>query len=349
MHTFFGYLGILCSTWLFLLPGALTGNEKNRGPGTRQEFSFPAMGVEFRVIYYAAPQGVDRIEEQIRQRVNQIEQALSDYRASSEVSLLGQSAPHATPQKTGPDLWKLSCTSRAISRHTDGAFDITVGNLSHLWRMARKRNRLPTPEKIASARERTGYRQLEIHSNQRLRLTEPGMRLDFGGIAKGYAADEVIGLLQQQGIRSALVDAGGDICVSDAPPGRTDWTIRLLQPDGKPGAKAVVELKLANAAVATSGDLNQFLVIDGKRYSHIIDPRTGQATTRISMVTVKAPTATLADAYASAVSVAGVPDGLALVNDLCRTECLVWVRGSERDAPLQRFTSRGWGPSGSDE
>lgn len=345
MHTFCGYLGIFCSAWL-LLPGEIDGNKKNWESRTRQNFTFPAMGVEFQVTYFASPERAGPIQERIRQRVEQIEQVFSDYRSTSEVSRLGQSTPHDKPQAVSPDLWKLSCISREISQRTEGAFDVTVGNLSHVWRMARKRNRLPAPKKISAALEQTGYHDVTLHANRSLRLGKRGMRLDFGGIAKGYAADEVLRLLGQMGICSALVDAGGDIAVSEAPPGQSGWQIRLVEPSGQAGATAAITLQLANAAVATSGDLNQFLLLDGRRYSHIIDPRTGQATTHISQVTVTAPTATLADAYASAISVIGARGGLALINELCQTECLIWERGSEPDLPLERFVSQRWQQTG---
>ncbi len=342
MHTFSGYLGICCSVLLLLTPYPPASLCKKSLQETRHDCIFPAMGVEFRVTYYAPADAGIAINRKIKQRVAQIENSLSDYKTSSEVSRFFQSAPHSIPQSVSCDFWELSRTSQAISEQTDGAFDITVGNLSHLWRMARKRNRLPTSQKIGAARELTGFRKLEIHPNRKLRLTQSGMKLDFGGIAKGYSADQVICLLKQHRIQSALVDAGGDICASNPPPGKPAWKVRIRDTQTGSQATGQIYLKLANAAVATSGDLNQYLTVNGRKHSHIIDPRTGQATTNISMVTVIAPNATLADAYASAISVAGVSRGLALVENRANTDCLILARSENGGEPIERFTSGNW-------
>jgi len=342
MHTFSGYLGICCSALLLLTPCPPASSCEKSLQETRHDCIFPAMGVEFRVTYYAPADAGIAINRKIKQRIAQIENSLSDYKTTSELSRFCQSSPHRTPQSVSCDFWELSRTSQAISEKTEGAFDITVGNLSHLWRMARKRNRLPTSEKIRAARELTGFRKLEIHPNQKLRLTQSGMKLDFGGIAKGYSADQIICLLKQHRIQSALVDAGGDICASNPPPGKSHWKVRIRDTQTESEVTERVHLKLANAAVATSGDLNQYLTVKGKKHSHIIDPRTGQATTNISMVTVIAPNATLADAYASAVSVAGVTQGLALIENLADTDCLILAHSRNSGEPIERFTSGNW-------
>ena len=167
-----------------------------------------------------------------------------------------------------------------------------------------------------------------------LRFKVDGMRLDFGAIAKGFACDEAITVLKKHGITSALVDGGGDICVSAAPPGKPGWRIQI-EPE-KPGEPAPL-LVLEDCAVATSGDRYRFVEIDGKRYSHIVDPRTGLGLTSRLTVTIVAPNATDADAVASAVSVLGVKDGLKFVESVKGLEGM--VRDYSTDKPRSQSST----------
>ncbi len=342
MHPFSCYLAIYAALTLWSALDSPKQTIKKKLVETRHEFLFPAMGVEFRVIYYASSANEQGLHNKIKQRVDEIEDSLSDYRHSSEAMQFCRSAPHSMPQQVSHDFWALSRISQCISKQSNGAFDISVGNLSHAWRMARKRNRLPSDEKIRSALNQTDYRRLTIHPENHLQLSRGGMKLDFGGIAKGYAADQVMALLKRQGITSALVDAGGDICVSAAPPKKEYWQVRIETTAPIAGTSEPAELKLVHAAVATSGDLYQYLTIDGTKHSHIIDPRTGQATTSIAMATVIAPTATLADAYASAVSVLGIKQGISLIETLSDTDCQILQRDPGNLDSIQPFTSRCW-------
>ena len=342
MHPFSCYLAIYAALTLWAAVDSPKQTIKKNFIETRHEFLFPAMGVEFRVVYYASSANEQGLHNKIKQRVDEIEDSLSDYRHSSEAMQFCRSAPHSMPQQVSHDFWALSRISQCISKQSNGAFDISVGNLSHAWRMARKRNRLPSDEKIRSALNQTDYRRLTIHPENHLQLSRGGMKLDFGGIAKGYAADQVMALLKRQGITSALVDAGGDICVSAAPPKKEYWQVRIETTAPIAGTSEPAELKLVHAAVATSGDLYQYLTIDGTKHSHIIDPRTGQATTSIAMATVIAPTATLADAYASAVSVLGVKQGISLIETLSDTDCQILQRDPGNLDNIQPFTSRCW-------
>jgi thiamine biosynthesis lipoprotein len=169
-----------------------------------------------------------------------------------------------------------------------------------LWRKARREERLPDAARLAEAREAVGYKKLEL-KEKTARLLVPDMKLDLGGIAKGYAVDEAMKVLKDHGIRHALVAAAGDIAVSQPPPGKPGWQIEIASP-----SKLV---SLSNAAVSTSGDIFQHLEVDGVRYSHIVDPRTGIGITNHLLVSVVARNSTKADALATTISVLGREKG----------------------------------------
>ena len=200
-----------------------------------------------------------------------------------------------------------------LSRRTDGAFDVTVGPLTRLWRRARRREEMPARGTVAGRREAVGYRHLVVHAEDcTVELRRPNMRIDLGGIAQGYASDLALAALQHRESIVALVNVSGDITVSDPPPGESGWTIGIapLQPDDLPSHF----LRLANASVTTSGDAWQFVEIGGQRYSTCSIPaRAG--TYRARQFSVVAPTGMAADALATAVGVLGAEQGLHLIED----------------------------------
>jgi len=182
---------------------------------------------------------------------------------------------------------------------------VTSGPIVRLWRQARKSGRMPTEQDLEAARRLAGWRGLALDASTRTaRLTTAGMKLDLGGIAKGYAGDCALAALRRAGIGSALCEAGGDIVAGDPPPGRPGWTIGI--------AGGERELVVANAAVSTSGDTEQFVVIGGTRYSHVVDPRTGLGLTSRVAATVLAPAGLIADGLATAASVLGPEAGARL-------------------------------------
>ena len=243
--------------------------------------------------------------------VARLERILSDYDPQSELCQLSAQAPTATPRPVSDDLWRVLERAIEIRDATDGAFDPTVGPLTSLWRQARRSGRLPLPGKLAVAREAVGRETLRlVPDNHGVELARPAMRLDLGGIGMGYAVDRAVQVLNRRGITAAMVDASGDIAVTAAPPGTSGWKIAVapLQP---PGNGTVPDdtgehLLLTHAAVTTSGDAFQAMEIDGRRYSHIVDPRTGVGVAGPAAVTVMAPDCTTADALATAASVMGL-------------------------------------------
>ncbi len=291
---------------LFAIPLLLAA-----GPAQRFEFSEPHMGTLVRLVLYA-PDGEAsaRAAKAAFARIAALDETLSDYRDTSEVMRVSR-ASGGGPVEVSDDLFRVLRLSQSMARATGGAFDVTVGPLTVLWRAARRHHELPDDESIKAARERAGFTNLELDERRRTaRLRLSGMQLDLGGIAKGFAADEAAKVLSGHGITSALVAAGGDIVAMDAPPGQHGWTIAIAGGVGTEESS----IALHRAAVSTSGDAEQFVEIGGVRYSHIIDPRTGRALTGRCSVTVVAANGMTSDSLATAVSVMGVEKGMRLVN-----------------------------------
>jgi thiamine biosynthesis lipoprotein len=284
-----------------------------RGPTSdvRFEFAQPHMGTVVRIMLYARDEPeAARASAAAFDRIARLDAALSDYRDDSELTALSRRSGTG-PVAVSDGLFRVLEAAQAIAKASDGAFDVTVGPMSVLWRQARRRQQLPDADRLAAARARAGYAKLALDAAARTAtLQEPGMQLDLGGIAKGFAADEAMRVLQSNGIARALIAAGGDVVASGAPPGERGWTVAI---GTIAGTAALPPLALSRGAVSTSGDAEQFLEVDGTRYSHIFDPRTGAALTGRRSVTVRARDGTTSDALATAVSVMGAAAGLALV------------------------------------
>ena len=273
----------------------------------------PHMGTLFRIKLYAGSEAQAQSAFRMAfDRVSRLDEILSDYKPHSELNCVGRtSVGRAVPVSN--DLFQVLSAARKVAEQTDGAFDITVGALTHLWRNSRKAGNIPSPQELQTVIGRCGFRKLHLDPAKRSASVDvPGMELDAGGIAKGYAADEALTVLRRSGVTRALVAASGDLAMSDAPPGKTGWLVGVdsLDSAGQPFTRVLL---LANAAVSTSGDSEQHIDAGGKRYSHILNPRTGMALTSQLTVTVVASTGTEADAIATAVSVLGRDAGLAFV------------------------------------
>jgi len=281
--------------------------------------------------------------------VARLERILSDYDPASELSRLSARAPTREPVEVGEDLWRVLSRAAEIRDATDAAFDPTVGPLTSLWRQARRTGRLPAGDRLAAARQAVGPEALRLVPALRaVSLERPGMRLDLGGIGMGYAVDRALEVIGRHGIDAAMVDASGDIGVSGPPPGSPGWSIAIapvragraaLPAAGDEGERLV----LVHQAVTTSGDAFQAVEIAGRRYSHIVDPRTGLGVAGPAAVTVLAGDCTTADALATAASVLGPDRGLRLVaaEPGCSAR-FVW----QEDGQFRNATSSGWPPQG---
>jgi FAD:protein FMN transferase len=265
------------------------------------------MGTQVRITLYAPDRDTaESAAEAAFKRFAELENIMSDYRPNSELMrLCDRAGGPAVP--VSKELFFVLERAADLSRKSNGAFDVTVGPLIRLWRAARKSGRLPDPADIALAKPLVGWKKVTLNSRRRtVRLAKPGMKLDLGGIAKGYANDEAMKLIRARGVRSAMLESGGDILVSDPPPGRSAWKIEVANP-GVGVEKKVFEVK--NRAIATSGDTEQFVEIAGRRYSHVVDPKTGIGLTSRTAATVIAPTGILGDSLATAMCVLGKTKG----------------------------------------
>ena len=290
--------------------------------GERFEFTETHMAAPVRIVLYA--ESADLAESAAAKafaRVKELDGVLSNYR-KSELRDLAEKPETWVP--VSEDLWPPLAAAHALMAATDGAFDVAVGPLAVQWRMAIFQRRLPRQDAIEALRLRTGKEAMALDASRRSVRLGPGVELDLGGIAKGYVADSAMALLAELGIAQALVDAGGDIALA----GR-EWRVGI--DDG------VVLLKAGG--IATSGDSQRFVEIDGLRYSHIVDPRTGIGITNQCHVTVIAESGMKADALATAVSVLGPKAGITYVETLAATEALVI---QEIDGKVRRFQSSGF-------
>ena len=256
--------------------------------------SAPMMGTTFTITVYGnSNQQCQRAVSQAYARIDELNTIFSDYLEDSECSQLSAHAENRI--SVSDDLWYLLRLSKKISRQSKGAFDVSIGPLTKLWRRAIRQQEIPDSAKLHQAQGLVNYRWIKLfNGKQQVKLKKKGMKLDFGAIAKGYAIDEAYKELLKNGIRVALVDGGGDLFIGDAPP-RASWKIKDHQ------------MKLLTAktqiGVASSGDTFQNLYWDGSNYSHIINPKSGSGLKDSKIITVTAENATIADALASTISI----------------------------------------------
>lgn len=276
-------------------------------PLIRYTYTEYHMGVDVRLVVYAPDKSTaERACTAAFERFAELDAMMSDYRPDSELMRLCARAG-GPPVPVSPDLFRVLERAQQVAKRSDGAFDVTCGPLVALWRQARKTHVLPTAEAIAQARALVGWRKMTLDTRKHtVRLLVPGMKLDLGGIGKGYADDCAQTTLRRYGITGALVEAGGDIVLSGPPPGETGWKIQIAS--GSNARPAFIVL-LANRAISTSGDAEQFVEIGGLRYSHIVDPRTGRALTDRIQVTIMAPDGLTSDSLSKVVSVLGQEKG----------------------------------------
>lgn len=280
----------------------------------RFEFAEPQMGAPFRLVFYA-PEATtaSNAARAVFARITQLNSLLSDYDTDSELSLLSRTSGEGRAVPVGPELWTVLQRAQQLAAQTGGAFDVTVGPYVNLWRKARREKKLPRADLLSEARVAVGWEKVRLDARARTAmLLAPNMRLDLGAIAKGYAADEAIRVLRSLGIVRALAASGGDIVAGDPPPGKKGWRIEVapLDATNAPPSRFVL---LNHAGLSTSGDLFQRLEIDGVRYSHIVNPKTGLGLTDHSLVTVIARDGITADSLDTTVSVLGPEQGLKLV------------------------------------
>lgn len=301
-------IGIAAILYFIAMPEPLTAQPD------RFSFRFPSMGTEAHLVFYAADTVRARaLALKANLLLDSLELILSDYNPDSEVCRLA--AAHTTAwMPLSPVLKEVLTLSGEAFHRSKGGFDCSIGALTILWRAARKSGTMPSRPSLHKALKSSGWKKVEL-SGDSLRLREAGIRFDFGGIAKGYAAQQVVDFLRAEGIRSALVDMGGDMAVGEPPPGKNAWDIAINHPvSGEMPLPAA--LPLSQAAIATSGKLYQYLEIGSRKYSHIIRPQSGKPLLHNRQVTVIAPDGATADWLATACSVLPPRKALRLAQSL---------------------------------
>ena len=291
---------------------------------TKYVFEKPEMGSPFTITIYgddsasiaqAAAAAFDTAEK--------LNAVLSDYIDSSEISRLTATSGQHRWVPVSPPLFDILQRSLQAAVLSNGAYDITIGPVVRLWRQARKTHRFPDSVALRKALSRTGYRYLHLDTLKRaVLLDKEGMRLDIGGLGKGFVAQIALDLIRRKGYPIAMVNAGGKIVTGEVPPGKKGWVIGINAPEEK-DVLLPSFLLLKNMAVATSGDIYQYVELDGKRYSHIVDPATGIGLTRRRNVTALARDGTEADWLATACSVLSWRKSLRLISRLPGTALLV--------------------------
>jgi len=257
-----------------------------------EKFAFEKaeMGVPFRITLFAQSEAAAKeAAEAGFARVEALNHIFSDYEDDSELTQLSRTSGSGRAVKVSDDLWTVLARAQVLAARTDGAFDVTCGPLTSMWRRARRKQELPAPDLIAEMTSRVGWKKMRLDEKAHtVELLAPDMRLDVGSIGKGYACDQALKTVRAKGCPRAMVAGSGDISAGDAPPGRKGWHIEVVGLDLEDAATSPAPevIEIANAAVATSGDRNQRLDAGGKRYSHILNPRTGQPLTDHGLVSV---------------------------------------------------------------
>jgi FAD:protein FMN transferase len=273
---------------------------------TRFTYTEYHMGIDARIVVYARDQSTaEKACIAAFARIAELDTIMSDYRKDSELMRLCAKAG-GPPVPVSSNLMTVLRRAEEVSKRSHGAFDVTAGPVIALWREARKSGELPKDGEIHSALSSVGWERLKLDPKAKtVKLEVPGMKLDLGGIAKGYAADEAQKALKKNGVTRALVELGGDIVVSGPPPGKKGWTIRVPNAGDDHGP---VDLQFSRCAVSTSGDTEQFVVIGGVQYSHVVDPRTGQALTNRVQATVVARDGLTSDPLATTMTIVAAKD-----------------------------------------
>ena len=277
----------------------------------RMQFTEVHVGMPVRITLYAPNEEAARAAARVAySRIAVLENAMSDYRLQGELRAVESGAPEWV--LVSADLFDVLVRALEIASASDGAFDPTVAPLVSLWRQARTDGKMPASHALDSARALVGWNNLQVdHERRSVRLTRAGMRIDLGGIAKGYILQSALIAMRGENISSAMIEAGGDIVVGDAPPKREGWNVEIAAAPQSAENRVRDSLFLAraasliNAALATSGPAEQNVQINGVRYSHVVDPRTGLGLTTSWTAHVIARDGATADAVATALTVLG--------------------------------------------
>jgi FAD:protein FMN transferase len=290
------------------------------------EQSRNAMGTVFRICLFAENQAhALALHETAFEEIERLEETFSKFRPTSEVSRINRLAGQREVTTDG-EVFGLLDKALSYSRMTGGAFDVTVGPLMRAWGFFRAEGRLPEADELVAARNKTGYERVQLDPSLRtVRFAVPEMEIDLGAIGKGYAVDCVTSVLSEAGVTAALVDAGSStISALGAPPGSAGWKVHV--PDPLDRTTSLSTLTLRHQSISTSGNYERYFELNGKKYGHIIDPRTGTPASGVLQASLVAPNATMSDALSSAAFVLGTESGSGMVEKLDGVQAM-WVPG----------------------
>lgn len=280
------------------------------------------MGSAFDITVVAdnAKQGNDYINLAIEE-ITRIEKLISSWDTNSQTSKINRQAG-ISPVKVDLELFNLIERAKEISKLTDGAFDVSYASMDNIWKFDGSMFKMPSEENIKTSVSKVGYHNIILDkTDNTVFLKQKGMKIGFGAIGKGYAADNAKALLIKKGVSAGIINASGDMNTWGKQPNGKEWKVAITNPLNK--NKAFALLPITNGAVVTSGNYEKFISFNNKRYTHIIDPRTGYPSSGIISVTVFAPKAELADALATSVFVMGIDTGVNRINQLPKIECII--------------------------
>ena len=259
--------------------------------------------------------------------INRIEHLISSWDSLSQTSRINRMAG-IEPVAVDPELYQLIERAKKVSVITGGAFDISYASMDRVWFYDGRMTALPSPEAIAASVALINYRDIELNPAQTtVFLRNKGMKIGFGAIGKGYAADRAKEVMLNLGIASGVVNAGGDLVAWGKQEDERDWQVGIADPRNK--EDIISWLSTSEKAVVTSGNYEKFVELEGKTYGHIIDPRTGWPVGGLKSVTIICPSGELADALATSVFILGENDGLALINKMKGIECILVTADDE--------------------
>jgi thiamine biosynthesis lipoprotein len=305
---------------LLLFVGLALANAQNEDEGYTEKAIIMGMAFEVK----AVSNDYGRAYKAVKLAINEarrIDTLLSTYLPQSEASQINKYAS-IKPVQVSSEIIQLILRSKKISRITNGAFDISYAVLSPFWRYDSTMKVLPNPDTIKHYQKLIGYENIiiDIEKNT-IKFAKPGMRIGFGGIGQGYAAEQCKKVMQNAGIKCGYVNVSGDIRFWGTRPDGKLWRVAFVSPDNK--KEVIAWLDITDASVVTSGDYEQFAIIDGKRYTHIFDPRTGYPANTMRSVAIISPDTEVADGLSTGTFVLGETKGLELINNLKNIECLM--------------------------
>lgn len=279
------------------------------------------MGTRFEITLVSTQEVANQYLNAAQGEIERIERLISSWDANSQTAEINRQAG-IKPVKVAKELYNLIARSIEISKITQGAFDISYAALDPVWFFDGRMKAVPSESERLKSVQNIGFKDLVLNAKeQTVYLPKKGMKIGFGAIGKGYAADATKKLMKSLGVSSGIINASGDLTSWGKKPDGTDWQVGISNPENP--AKVFSWFPVRDAAVATSGNYEKYVTLEGKQYSHIMDPRTGMPVSGIKSVTVFAPNAELADAFATAVFIMGIDTGIDTISQLPGMSCII--------------------------